>query len=157
MPLFLDGRRNTPQNLWSGAIKKLLCDCGMNEVWSKQSCTEKIRQEILEYYKNIYTESAIVQMDNYPKLRTYRKLFNGIEMQLLLDIPVKFRSLTANKDLSQVLICLCLFDVEQNTQITQFLIHLNLTLKLYPFICIDTTHIIPAGSLIYMIKHSISR
>jgi hypothetical protein len=41
-------------------------------------------------------------MDKYPKLRTYRKLFNGIEMQpyLLLDIPVKFRSLIANLRLS---------------------------------------------------------
>jgi hypothetical protein len=41
-------------------------------------------------------------MDNYTKLRTYRKLFNGIEMQpyLLLDIPVKFSSLLANFRLS---------------------------------------------------------
>jgi hypothetical protein len=39
---------------------------------------------------------------------------------------------------------LCLFLVESKTQITQFLIHLNLTLKLYPFLwrCTDTTHFI---------------
>jgi hypothetical protein len=33
---------------------------------------------------------------------------------------------------------LCLFLVEPKTQITQFLIHLNLTIKLYPFLCTDT-------------------
>jgi hypothetical protein len=32
-----------------------------------------------------------------------------------------------------------LFVVEPNTQITKFLIHLNLILRLYPFLCIDTT------------------
>jgi hypothetical protein len=35
--------------------------------------------------------------------------------------------------------CLCLFIVERKTQITQFLIQLNLTLKLYPFLCVDIT------------------
>jgi hypothetical protein len=46
--------------------------------------------------------------------------------------------------------------VEPNTQITQFLIHLNLTLKLYPFICIDTTHF-TCIVLVYLAKDSSSR
>jgi hypothetical protein len=40
-------------------------------------------------------------MDSYPKLRTYKKLFNGkMQPYLRLDIPVKFRSLMANLRMS---------------------------------------------------------